>query len=161
MDRDRLRHRQTDKAPYSGGSRDSRFSVGPSLECQSSRFVGKAAKVRAQRQGAFPKSALIRGRQSPALLEAYNRSNTYSQQGRYAADTFEMEDWARADRPATIAPRLIESEKTVLTPHLGSAVDHIRRDIAMDAARSVVQCLQGLRPDGAVNEPNRVDREDT
>ena len=63
MDRDRLRHRQTDKAPYSGGSRDSRFSVGPSLECRSSRFVGKAAKVRAQRQGAFPKSALIRGRQ--------------------------------------------------------------------------------------------------
>ena len=83
------------------------------------------------------------------------------QLGGYAADTFEMEDWARADRPATIAPRLIESEKTVLTPHLGSAVDHIRRDIAMDAARSVVQCLQGLRPDGAVNEPNRVDREDT
>jgi hypothetical protein len=63
MDRDRLRHRQTDKAPYSGGSRDSRFSVGPSLECRSSRFVGKAAKVRVQRQGAFPKSALIRGRQ--------------------------------------------------------------------------------------------------
>ncbi len=60
MDRDRLRHRQTDKAPYSGGSRDSRFSVGPSLECRSSRFVGKAAKARAQGEGDFRRPALIR-----------------------------------------------------------------------------------------------------
>ncbi len=79
--------------------------------------------------------------------------------GGYAADTFEMEDWARADRPATIAPRLIGSDKTVLTPHLGSAVDDIRRGIAMAAARSVVQCLQGQRPDGAINEPDRAGRE--
>ncbi len=75
----------------------------------------------------------------------------------YAADTFEMEDWARTDRPTAVAPRLIGSDRTVLTPHLGSAVDRIRRDIAMDAARSVVQCLKGQRPNGAINQPDRVD----
>lgn len=40
----------------------------------------------------------------------------------YAADTFEMEDWARTDRPRAISPRLLRSDRTLFTPHLGSAV---------------------------------------
>lgn len=71
----------------------------------------------------------------------------------YAADTFEMEDWARPDRPLEIEPRLISSKKTLLTPHLGSAVDAIRYDIAMEAAESIVEYLAGKMPKGAINKP--------
>lgn len=73
--------------------------------------------------------------------------------GGYAADVFEMEDWARADRPLDIPPRLLAHPATVLTPHLGSAVDAVRREIAMSAARDIVACLSGQRPAGAVNDP--------
>lgn len=75
------------------------------------------------------------------------------QLGGYAADTFECEDWARPGRPKTISDRLIGSEKTLLTPHLGSAVDVVRREIAREASQSIVQVLQGARPKGAVNLP--------
>jgi phosphonate dehydrogenase len=72
----------------------------------------------------------------------------------YAADVFEMEDWARADRPREIPKELIENtEQTVFTPHIGSAVDSIRREIAMQAARSIIQVLNGEIPDGAINNP--------
>lgn len=73
--------------------------------------------------------------------------------GGYAADVFEMEDWARPDRPLEVPPRLRAHPATVLTPHLGSAVDAVRREIAMSAARDVVACLAGRRPPGAVNDP--------
>jgi len=73
----------------------------------------------------------------------------------YAADVFEMEDWARPDRPRSISPRLMGSPKTVLTPHLGSAIPSVRREIAMQAADSIVQFLRGVRPPpGAVNRPS-------
>jgi len=72
----------------------------------------------------------------------------------YAADVFEMEDWARPDRPRSISARLVESPKTVLTPHIGSAIPSVRREIEMQAANSIVQFLQGVRPPpGAVNRP--------
>jgi phosphonate dehydrogenase len=41
------------------------------------------------------------------------------------------------------------------SPHLGSAVDRIRRDIAMQAAMDVVEVLQGRRPPHAMNDPRR------
>lgn len=70
----------------------------------------------------------------------------------YAADVFEMEDWARGDRPRTISIELLQDEEqTFFTPHIGSAVDSVRRDIAMEAARNIVQALKGKRPEGAVN----------
>ena len=72
----------------------------------------------------------------------------------YAADTFEMEDWARPDRPTAVAARLRAPDaRTVLTPHIGSAVDRTRRDITMAAADNVLQCLAGERPAGAINDP--------
>jgi phosphonate dehydrogenase len=77
----------------------------------------------------------------------------------YAADTFECEEWARPDRPDAVNARLLDSEHSVLTPHLGSAVDLVRREIAQEAAESVVQCLRGERPKGAVNAPVAADRE--
>lgn len=72
----------------------------------------------------------------------------------YAADVFEMEDWARADRPRTIPPRLLaDRERTLFTPHLGSAVAQVRRAIEMEAAGSIVQALRGEIPKGAINHP--------
>jgi phosphonate dehydrogenase len=72
----------------------------------------------------------------------------------YAADVFEMEDWALPHRPRTIAPGLLaEGTRTLFTPHLGSAVTRVRIEIEMAAARSVIQYLDGERPDGALNEP--------
>lgn len=72
----------------------------------------------------------------------------------YAADVFECEDWAREDRPNGINARLLAAtDRTVLTPHIGSAVVHVRRDIELSAARSIVDALAGRRPLHAVNMP--------
>jgi phosphonate dehydrogenase len=72
----------------------------------------------------------------------------------YAADVFELEDWALGDRPADIPAGLLEErDKTFFTPHLGSAVDRIRVAISLRAAHAILQYLRGERPDGAINEP--------
>lgn len=76
--------------------------------------------------------------------------------GGYAADVFEFEDWARADRPESIDVRLLEaSGKTVLTPHIGSAVFNVRREIEASAARSIIEALQGRTPTCAINTTSR------
>jgi phosphonate dehydrogenase len=72
----------------------------------------------------------------------------------YAADTFEMEDWARVDRPREISPRLLRlTDRTLFTPHLGSAVADARREIERAAASNILQVLRGERPAGAINDP--------
>jgi phosphonate dehydrogenase len=72
----------------------------------------------------------------------------------YAADVFEMEDWARSDRPTSIPTKLLNmSDRTLFTPHLGSAVDEVRKEIAMEAARNLVQGVNGKIPAGAANRP--------
>lgn len=72
----------------------------------------------------------------------------------YAADVFECEDWAREDRPASIEPRLAaEGARTVLTPHIGSAVADVRREIELSAARNILAALSGQVPPDAVNAP--------
>lgn len=73
--------------------------------------------------------------------------------GGYAADVFEMEDWARADRPARIEPRLLSHPRTLFTPHLGSAVDRVRREIGLKAAADIVETLCGRAPRHAINQP--------
>lgn len=71
----------------------------------------------------------------------------------YAADVFELEEWARPERPREIPPALLEHPRTFFTPHSGSAVDDVRRDIALEAARNILQALAGDRPPGALNDP--------
>ncbi|WP_283804882.1 NAD(P)-dependent oxidoreductase [Rhodopseudomonas sp. B29] len=73
--------------------------------------------------------------------------------GGYAADVFETEDWALPDRPAAIDPRLITHPRTVLTPHLGSAVDTIRREIAMAAAQDIRRYFEGQPLQGGLVDP--------
>jgi phosphonate dehydrogenase len=100
-----------------------------------------------------------------ALLVNVGRGSTLSEaavadalvQGRlggYAADVFEMEDWALPDRPHAIDPRLLAHPRTLFTPHLGSAVARVRADIAMAAARNIADFLEGKRPRDAINEPH-------
>ena len=72
----------------------------------------------------------------------------------YAADVFEMEDLSRRDRPLAIPELLLQTHRrTLFTPHLGSAVDEVRRAIALEAAANIFEALGGKRPKGAINEP--------
>ena len=74
----------------------------------------------------------------------------------YAADAFECEDWALEDRPTCIDPRLTTLlAPTVFTPHIGSGVTDVRREIELSAARSILDVLAGRIPSGAVNDPGR------
>jgi phosphonate dehydrogenase len=41
-------------------------------------------------------------------------------------------------------------DKTLFTPHLGSAVQRVRQEIEMTAARNILQALGGQRPEGAL-----------
>jgi phosphonate dehydrogenase len=71
----------------------------------------------------------------------------------YAADVFEMEDWALEARPRAIHPALLaDRARTFFTPHLGSAVEAARRAIALEAAENVLDALAGRRPRGALND---------
>lgn len=73
--------------------------------------------------------------------------------GGYAADVFEMEDWARADRPARIEPALLAHPRTLFTAHIGSAVNNVRLAIEQRAADNILQALRGERPQDAINSP--------
>lgn len=74
--------------------------------------------------------------------------------GGYAADVFEMEDWARPDRPRRIDTALLEHPNTLFTAHTGSAVSGVRLAIEQRAANNILQALRGERPEDAVNAPH-------
>lgn len=72
----------------------------------------------------------------------------------YAADAYEMEDWARENRPDGVTRELLEMEgKTLLTPHLGSAVHEARKAIEYEAVANVLDVVHGRAPRGAANAP--------
>lgn len=72
--------------------------------------------------------------------------------GGYAADTFAFEDWSLPGRLREIPPRLLANRaKTLFTPHIGSAVVSVRREIEYDAAKNILEALSGKRPHGAIN----------
>ena len=73
--------------------------------------------------------------------------------GAYAADVYEMEDWLLADRPRSIHPDLLASDRTVLTPHIGSAVARVRQAIEQRAADNLIQALSGQVPKDVVSAP--------
>jgi phosphonate dehydrogenase len=70
----------------------------------------------------------------------------------YAADVFAFEDWALPDRPLEV-PETLRAliDKTLFTPHLGSAVVQARMAIEMSAAESALAALRGETPPGAIN----------
>jgi phosphonate dehydrogenase len=61
--------------------------------------------------------------------------------GAYAADVFAFEDRARPERPPGIHEALRTQERTVFTPHLGSATTTARRSIERLAAENLLQVL--------------------
>lgn len=91
------------------------------------------------------------GRGSVVDEEAVAAALESGRLGGYAADVFALEDWRCPARPRAIPPRLLAHPRTVLTPHLGSAVDSIRRQMGLAAAGQVRRALAGQRPGAAVN----------
>lgn len=75
-----------------------------------------------------------------AVVEALNAGRL----GAFAADVFACEDWGLVDRPREVHPALREHPRTVLTPHLGSAVATVRRAIEHRAADNLLAALAGL-----------------
>ncbi len=71
--------------------------------------------------------------------------------GGYAADVFACEDWALPGRPTAIPRGLLQQpDRTRFTPHLGSAVESVRRGIEQVAVDNVIAVLEGRVPDGLV-----------
>jgi phosphonate dehydrogenase len=71
--------------------------------------------------------------------------------GGYGADVFALEDRSLLNAPAAVPATLLEHPRSVLTPHLGSAVKEVRRAIELQAAESILQALAGRRPEHALN----------
>lgn len=117
--------------------------------CEETRHIIGRSAIAAMKPGAF----LINTARGSLVDEcAVADAMETGQLGGYAADVFECEDWARPDRPTEVEERLVRPDvRTVLTPHLGSAVDGVRREIEIAAARSIIEALSGKRPTGAVN----------
>jgi len=95
------------------------------------------------------------GRGSVVSEEAVAGALDAGRLGGYAADVFAMEDWALPGHPASIPDRLLRHPRTLFTPHLGSAVDDVRRQMSLQAAHQIRRVLEGRRPDHAVNRPRR------
>jgi phosphonate dehydrogenase len=70
----------------------------------------------------------------------------------YASDVFEMEDWARPDRPTEIHPALLAHANTLFTSHIGSAVSKVRLAIEKRAAENILRVLRGDRPLDPANQ---------
>jgi phosphonate dehydrogenase len=72
----------------------------------------------------------------------------------YAADVFELEDWAIDERTRHLHPCLNEwRHNTFFTPHLGSATHEARLSIEMEAVENILDFLAGRRPRSAANDP--------
>lgn len=118
----------------------------------STRHLLGARELAAMRRGALLVNVGRGGCVDEAAVAAALASGAL---GGYAADVFELEDWALADRPRRIpAALLADAGRTLFTPHVGSAVATVRREIELHAAESVIDALvRGVRPRGAVNAP--------
>ncbi|OBJ08111.1 phosphonate dehydrogenase [Mycobacterium sp. 1465703.0] len=101
----------------------------------------------------LPQGALLVnvGRGSVVDEDAVARSLVTGHLGGYAADVFAFEDWSDRDRPRAIPAELLAHDHTLFTPHLGSAVHQVRRQIELAAARSVLDVRDGKRPSMAAN----------
>ncbi|OBG19379.1 hydroxyacid dehydrogenase [Mycobacterium sp. 852002-51057_SCH5723018] len=71
--------------------------------------------------------------------------------GGYAADVFAFEDRSDRSRPREIPAGLLTSDRTLFTPHLGSAVSDVRRQIESAAAQCILDVRAGKPPAVAAN----------
>jgi phosphonate dehydrogenase len=102
-----------------------------------------------------PGSRLVNvGRGSVVDEEAVAAALAAGQLSGYAADVFALEDRTLAARPRRIPQALLDCrDRTVFTPHLGSAVAAVRSEIEMAAALDILHALEGRAPSGALNWP--------
>jgi phosphonate dehydrogenase len=91
------------------------------------------------------------GRGSVVDESAMARQLASGQAGGYAADVFECEDWGLPARPHEVSAALRSHNRTLFTPHLGSAVVSVRRAIEHRAVDNVEAVLKGLSPGDAIN----------
>jgi phosphonate dehydrogenase len=126
--------------------------VVPTVPYRSDTFhLINAASIAAMKDGAYLINAC---RGSVVDEEAVADALASGKLAGYAADVFEMEEWARPDRPRAIPERLLaDVERTLFTPHIGSAVDTVRLSIEMEAATNILQVLDNQVPQGAINHP--------
>lgn len=108
-----------------------------------SRMKPDALLVNVGRGSVVDESAVLAALESGAL-------------GGYAADVFEMEDWALPDRPQIVHPKLRSHRRTLFTPHLGSAVSRVRRMIEMRAVDNIADVLEGRPPRDAIHAPEGI-----
>jgi phosphonate dehydrogenase len=101
----------------------------------------------------LPEGALLVNVARGSLVDedAVADSLTAGHLGGYAADVFAFEDWSEQDRPREIPPDLLTHDRTVFTPHLGSAVSDVRRRIEIAAAQSILDVRNGKAPSPAAN----------
>jgi phosphonate dehydrogenase len=99
----------------------------------------------ARRLAALPPHALVVNIARGSLVDeaAVAAALEAGRLGGYAADVFEMEDWALDDRPREISARLRAHPRTLFTPHLGSAVARVREAIETAAAESLAAYFAG------------------
>lgn len=130
-----------------------------------SDYLIVAAPLREDNLHVFDEAALARvkrgsyliniGRGSVVDEQAIVRALGSGQLSGFAADVYEMEDQSLPTRPSQILPALItDTNRTVLTPHLGSAVASVREQIELEAAGNILAVIRGQSPPGAVNRPN-------
>lgn len=81
------------------------------------------------------------GRGSVVVEEAVAEALQSGHLAGYAADVFEMEDQSRPDAPSAVPAALLNAPNTVFTPHIGSAVTSVRRQIAQAAADEITRHL--------------------
>ncbi len=114
------------------------------LTADTLHLVGRA-RLAALRPGAHVVNV---GRGSVVDEAAVAAALEAGQLGGYAADVFELEDWARSDRPRAIPESLLaQRDRTVFTPHLGSAVRQVRHAIEMRAVDNIEAVLiRGAAP---------------
>ncbi len=128
-------------------ARSSAVVLAAPLTAETRHLIGEVALQR------LPQGALLVniGRGSVVDENAVADALAAGHLGGYAADVFAFEDWSDEQRPRDIPPRLLAHDRTVFTPHLGSAVRDVRRGIELAAARSVLDVREGRRPAVAAN----------
>jgi phosphonate dehydrogenase len=112
--------------------------------------------INAERLALMPPGAVLvnAGRGSTVDEQAVAVALDSGRLAGYGADVFAMEDRSGKEASAAIAPGLLNHPRSVFTPHLGSAVAEVRRDIEMRAAESILEALDGEQPEGAINSPD-------
>ena len=116
-----------------------------------SRHIINATTLAKVKPGAYLVNV---GRGSVVDEAAVMKALSSGQLAGYAADVYEFEDRDRQDRPLGIHQELLDNpDKTLFTPHLGSAVASVRRQIALEAADAILSVLGGVKPIGAINLP--------